>query len=141
MQSPTVFQNQMSLRVFDTQLGAQGMESICELRHCLALLLPQCGPSHVLVFIVINRVVLFLDRIHKKIPSGLDPIYSRFLCGTFLPVSFPPMFDMGESLEECEGDLFPVGKKCEQRNNLLADLTIFLRHPHLSDLQIWEYQN
>jgi hypothetical protein len=72
--------------------------------------LPQCGPSHVLVFIVINRVILFLDRIHKKIPSGLDPIYSRFLCGTFLPVSFPPMFDMGESLEECEGDLFPVEK-------------------------------
>jgi hypothetical protein len=63
-----------------------------------------------LVFIVINRVVLFLDNIHKKIPSGLGPIYSRFLCGTFLPISFPPMFDMGESLEECEGDLFPIGK-------------------------------
>jgi hypothetical protein len=53
-------------------------------------------------------VVLLLDRIHKKIPSGLDPIYSRFLCGTLLTVSFPPMFDMGESLEECETDLFPV---------------------------------
>jgi hypothetical protein len=86
------------------------MEIICELRHCLALLLPQCGPSHVLVFIVINRVVLFLVRIHKKIPSGLGPIYSRFLCGTFLPVSPPLMFDMGERLEECEGDLFPVKK-------------------------------
>jgi hypothetical protein len=78
--------------------------------HCLAPLLMQCGPSHVLVFIVANRVILFLDRIHKKIPSGLGPIYSRLLCGTFLPVSFPPMFDMGESLKECEGDLFPVGK-------------------------------
>jgi hypothetical protein len=55
-------------------------------------------------------VVLFLDRIHKKIPSGLNPIYSRFLCRTFLLVSFPPMFDMGESLEECKGDLFPVRK-------------------------------
>jgi hypothetical protein len=53
---------------------------------------------------------LFLDCIHKKIPSGLGPIYSRFLGGTLLPVSFPPMFDMGESLEECEGDLFPVEK-------------------------------
>jgi hypothetical protein len=53
---------------------------------------------------------LFLDRIHKKIPSGLDPIYSRLLYGTFLPVSFPPMFDMGESLKEYEGDLFPVEK-------------------------------
>jgi hypothetical protein len=70
----------------------------------------QCGPSHVLVIIVTNRVILFLDRIHKKIPSGLSPIYSRILCGTFLPVSFPPMFDMGEILKECEGDLFPVGK-------------------------------
>jgi hypothetical protein len=59
-----------------------------------------------LVFIVINRIVLFFDCIHKKIPSGIDPIDSRFLCETFLPVSFPPMFDTGESLEECEGDLF-----------------------------------
>jgi hypothetical protein len=46
----------------------------------------------------------------KKIPSGLSPIYSIFLCGTFLPVIFPPMFYVGESLEECEGDIFPVGK-------------------------------
>jgi hypothetical protein len=53
---------------------------------------------------------LFLDRIHKKIPSGLGPIYSRLLYGTFLLVIFPPMFDMGESLKECEGDIFPVGE-------------------------------
>jgi hypothetical protein len=53
-------------------------------------------------------VVLFLEHIHKKIPSGLGPIYSRFLRGTFLLVIFPPMFDMGETLEEYEGDLFPV---------------------------------
>jgi hypothetical protein len=63
-----------------------------------------------LIFIVINRIILFLDRIHKKIPSGINPRYSRFLCGTLLPVRFLPMFDMGESLEECEGDLFPVKK-------------------------------
>jgi hypothetical protein len=62
------------------------------------------------VFIVINKIIFFLDRIHKKIPSGLDPIYSRFLYGTFLLVSFPPMFDMGERLEECGGDLFPIEK-------------------------------
>jgi hypothetical protein len=36
--------------------------------------------------------------------------YFRLLYGTFLPVSFPPMFDMGESLEESEGDLFPIRK-------------------------------
>jgi len=35
-----VFQNQMSLGVFDTQLGAQGMEGIVELWNCLAPLLP-----------------------------------------------------------------------------------------------------
>jgi hypothetical protein len=70
----------------------------------------QCGPSHVLVVIVTNRVILFLDRIHKKIPSGLGPIYSTLLCRNFLSVSFPIMFDMGESLKECEGDIFPVGK-------------------------------
>jgi hypothetical protein len=100
----------MSLGVFDTYLGAQGMESICELWHYLSLLLLQCGPSHVLVFIVINKIVLFFDHIHQTILSGLGPIYSRFLCENFLPVSFPPMFDMGEILEECEGDIFPVGK-------------------------------
>jgi hypothetical protein len=105
-----VFQNQMSFRVFDTQLGAQGMEGIGELWNFLAPLLSQCGPSHILVLIVSNRVILFLYRIHKKIPSGIDPIYSRLFCGTFLPVSFPPMFDMGESFKECEGDIFPVGK-------------------------------
>jgi hypothetical protein len=55
-------------------------------------------------------IVLFFDRIHKKISSRLGPIYFRFLCGTLLLVSFPPMFNMGESLEECEGDIFLVGK-------------------------------
>jgi hypothetical protein len=55
-------------------------------------------------------IVLFFDCIHKKNSSGLGPIYSRFLCGNLLPVSFPPMFDMGESLEECKSDIFLVGK-------------------------------
>jgi hypothetical protein len=63
-----------------------------------------------MVFIVTNMIILFFDRIHKKITSGLDPIYSSFLSGNLLLLSFPPMFDMGESLEECEGDLFPVRK-------------------------------
>jgi hypothetical protein len=38
------------------------------------------------------------------------PSIPELLYGTFLPVSFPPMFDMGESLKECEGDLLPVGE-------------------------------
>jgi hypothetical protein len=86
----------MSFRVFDTQIGVQGMEGIGELWNCLAPLFLHCGPSHVLVLIVSNRVILFLYHIHTKIPSGLSPIYSRLLCGNFLLVSFPPMFDMGE---------------------------------------------
>jgi hypothetical protein len=62
------------------------------------------------VIIVSHRVILLLDRIHKKFSSGINPNYSRLLCGIFLLVSFPPMFDMGESLKECKGDLFSAGK-------------------------------
>src|ERR1700722_8471598 len=105
-----VFPNQISLEVFDTQLRVQGMEGIGEIWNCLAPLLSQCGPSHVWVLIVANRIILFLYRIHKKIPSGLNPIYSRLLFGTFLQVRFPPMFDIRESFKECEGDLFFVRK-------------------------------
>jgi hypothetical protein len=89
----------MSLRFFDTQLDTQGIEGIGELQNCLAPLLLQCGPSHVLVLIVANKVILFFYHIHKIVPSGLGPIYSRLLCGTFFPVSFPPMFDMRESFK------------------------------------------
>jgi hypothetical protein len=60
----------------------------------------QCGPSHVLVIIVSHRVIFLLDHIHKNIRSGLGPKYSRILCGVFLPVSFLPMFDMGDNLKE-----------------------------------------
>jgi hypothetical protein len=95
----TVFQNPMSLRVFDTHIGAQGMECIFELQQYLAPLLLQCGPSHVLVTIVTNRVILFLDHIHKIIPSELGLIYSRLCCGNFLPVSLPPIFHMEKSLK------------------------------------------
>jgi hypothetical protein len=63
-----------------------------------------------LVLIVANRVILLLYDIHKKIPSGIDPIYSRLLCGNLLLVSFPPIFGMRESFEECEGDIFFVEK-------------------------------
>jgi hypothetical protein len=86
------------------------MEGIGEIWNHLAPLLLQCGPSHVLVLIVSNKVILFLYRIHKKIPSGIDPIYSRLLCGNMLQLSFPPMFEVGESLEEREDDLFSVKK-------------------------------
>ena len=98
----------MSFRVLDIQLSVKGMEGIGELHNCFAPIFLQCGPSHVLVFIVANRVILFIYCIHKKIPIWIGPIYSKILCVTFLPVSFTPMFDMGQSLKECEGDLFLV---------------------------------
>jgi hypothetical protein len=98
------------LKVFDTHLGVQGMEGIFELWHYLVLLLMHLGPSHVLVIIISHKVILFLDHIHKKIPSGIDPKHSRILCGHFLPIIFPPMFDMRESLKEHKGDLFSIRK-------------------------------
>jgi hypothetical protein len=86
------------------------MEGTGEIQKFLAPLLLQYGPSHVLVLIVANRVILFLYRIHKKISSGIGPMYSRIIYGTLLRVSFPPIFDMRDIFKECEGDLFFVGK-------------------------------
>jgi hypothetical protein len=70
----------------------------------------QHGPSHLLVIIVSHGVILLLDRIHNKIPSGISPKYSRLLCRIFLLVIFPPMFDMGERLKDFKGDHFFVKK-------------------------------
>jgi hypothetical protein len=70
----------------------------------------QCGPSRVLVVVVSSRVILFLDGIHKRVPSGLIPKYSKLLYGFFLIVSLPPMFDMGDHLKAHNGDIFPIGK-------------------------------
>jgi hypothetical protein len=107
----------MPLRIFDTQLGVQGMEGIFEIRHYLVPLLMQRGPYHVLVIIISHRVIFLLDYIYKKIPSGFNPKYSRLLYGNLLPVIFPPMFDMGESLKECKGDIFSVKKTVNKEIN------------------------
>jgi hypothetical protein len=60
------------------------------------------------VIIVFNRVILFLEFIHKQIPSGIDPKYSRFLYGIFIPISFPPMFEMGEGLKDHKFGLLSI---------------------------------
>jgi hypothetical protein len=87
------------------------MEGIGELWNFLAPLLLQCGPSHVLVLIVANRVILFLYASTKKSQVGLTPYIPDSSVETFLPVSFPPIFDMrGDSFKECEGDIFLVEK-------------------------------
>jgi hypothetical protein len=70
MQSTAILEHQMSLRIFDTQLGAQGMEDIFEIWHYLVSFLPQCGPFGIQVIVTSNGVVLFLNNI----PEG-------FLCG------------------------------------------------------------
>ena len=86
------------------------MERICELHHYLVPLMMECGPYHVLVVVVSNREIFFLDGIHKRVPCGLDPKHSRILYGVFLTVILPPMFDMGDHLKEHKGDIFPIGK-------------------------------
>jgi len=48
-----VFEYQMKLRVFDTQLCAKGMKNVCELWHILVPSLPQRGPLCVLVLILL----------------------------------------------------------------------------------------
>jgi hypothetical protein len=49
------------------------MEGIDELRHCLAPLLMQRSPSHVLVIIVNNMVIVLLECIQKKNPKWARP--------------------------------------------------------------------
>jgi hypothetical protein len=66
-------------------------------------------------------VIFFLNDIHKRVPSGFNPKHSRFLYGIFLTVIIPPMFDIGDNLKECKGDLFPYQRNCGQRNNLYLE--------------------
>jgi hypothetical protein len=55
----------MLLIIFDTQLGAQDMEDICEIRRRLVSFLRQHVPFCVQVIITSNKVVFFLNRIHE----------------------------------------------------------------------------
>jgi hypothetical protein len=100
----------MSLRVFDTQLGAKGVEDIGELWHCLVPFLLQCGPSRVLIIIASDRVILLLKGIHKRCLGGYSGKHVRFIRGSFLTVGFPPMFDIGNSFKEGKSYLLPIGK-------------------------------
>ena len=105
----------MSLGVSNTQLCVQGVEYIGELWHCLVPFLPQCGPSHVLVFIVSDKVIFPLKSIHKICPSGFGPKHFNLLYGGFLIVSIPPIFDMGDNLKEGESDLFSIEKFIDRK--------------------------
>ena len=108
MQTVTVFEHQMSLKVFDTQFGAQGMENIGEIWHYLVPFLMQGGPSSLLVLVASNRAVLFFNGNPEGIPCGVDRKYSRFLYGPLLRVSIPPVLNMGDDLKECKSNIFPI---------------------------------
>jgi hypothetical protein len=70
MQTITVFEHQMSFRVFDNQFGAQGMENIGGILYCLVPFLTQGGPSGVQVLVASNMVVLFFNGIPEGILCG-----------------------------------------------------------------------
>jgi hypothetical protein len=67
MHTVSILEHHISLRIFDTQLGAQVMEYICELGHYLVSFLPPCGRFCIHVIITSNMLVLFLN----SIPEGL----------------------------------------------------------------------
>jgi hypothetical protein len=100
MQKKEIFENHMSLRVFDTQFGVHGMENIGNICYFLVPFLMQCGPSCVLVLVASNKVVLFFNRIPEGIPCGGDRKYFIFLYDPFLRLSIPPFLNMGDGLEE-----------------------------------------
>jgi hypothetical protein len=75
MKIVAIFEHQMSLRVFDTQFGAQGMENISEIAYCLVHFLTQGGPSGVIVLVAFNRVVMFFNGLPKGIPCRGDHKY------------------------------------------------------------------
>lgn len=60
----------MLLRILDTSIHAKGMGNICELRYILVTSLLQRGPLYVFIFIAHDRVILFLDGVSERIPSG-----------------------------------------------------------------------
>jgi hypothetical protein len=58
--------------IFDTHIGAQGMEDIYEIWHCLVSFLAQCGPFGIQVVITFGKVVLFLNNILEGFPCVRD---------------------------------------------------------------------
>jgi hypothetical protein len=115
MQTTVVFENQMSLRVFDTQLGAHGMENIGEIWYCLVPFLTQGGPSSVLVLAASNIVVLFFNDIPEGIPCRGNQKYCKFLYIPLLRLSVPPVLNMGDDLEECKSNFFPIRKIMDRK--------------------------
>jgi hypothetical protein len=91
------------------------MENIGEIWYYLVPFLTQRGPSYVLVLAASNNVVLFFNGIPEGIPGGGDRKYCRFLCGPLLRVRIPLVLNMGDDLEECKSNLFPIEKIMDRK--------------------------
>ena len=70
MQVAAVLENQMLLGILDTQLRVKGMKNIRKLRHILVPALLQRCPLYLFILIAPNKVVLLLDGILERVPSG-----------------------------------------------------------------------
>jgi hypothetical protein len=100
MQKIAVFENQISLRVFDTQFCVQGMENIGEIWYFMVPFLKQSSPFGVLVLIDSNRVVPLFNGVLEGIQCRGHQKYCKFLYKYFLIVSIPPVLNMGDNLEQ-----------------------------------------
>jgi hypothetical protein len=92
------------------------MENIAEMWYCLVPFLMQGGPFGVLVLIPSNRVVMFFNGISERIPCRFDYKYYIFLYGPLLKESIPLVLNMGDDLEDCKSNLFPIEKIVYQKN-------------------------
>ena len=91
------------------------MENISEFWYYLVPFLTYGGPSDVLVLLASNMVVLFFNGVPEGIPRRGHHKNCKFLHDPLLRVSIPPVFNMGNDLEECKSDLFPIGKIVDRK--------------------------
>jgi hypothetical protein len=65
---------------------------------------------YVFVLIAPHGIILFLDGISERIPSGCGQEQKGFPLTLLLRVGFPPVLDMGGGFEECKNNPFSVEK-------------------------------
>ena len=86
------------------------MEQIHQLMHILIPLLSQHIPLYVLVLIAPHGILLFLDGVSERIPSGYIWEQRGFCVVLFITVGFPPILDMGGSFEKWKNNLLSIRK-------------------------------
>jgi hypothetical protein len=65
---------------------------------------------YVFFLIAPHGIILFLDGVSKRIPSGCGREQRGFSLALLLRVGFPPVLDMGGGFEECKINLFSIKK-------------------------------